>query len=89
MSDGAKNKRGIDEGSDFFEEFNAFTARLRQKILSLRKEKKLTQEQMEAFELTLRQFQRIESGETTNPTLANLFKIAKALGVSPSQLLDI
>lgn len=81
--------RGIDKNSIYFDEFAIFTEKLRGKIRQLRKEKKLTQEEMENFELSLRQFQRIESGATINVTLSNLYKISKALNISLSQLLDL
>ncbi|MGK0290905.1 MAG: transcriptional regulator with XRE-family HTH domain [bacterium] len=81
--------RGIDEESRYFNEFSLFTEKLQEKIYLLRKKHKLTQEDMELFEISLRQYQRIESGQTVNITLSNLFKIAKALKIKPSQLLDI
>lgn len=80
---------GIKEDSAYYEEFIELTNKLRLKIKELRKSKALTQEQMETFELSLRQFQRIEQGETKNITLSNLFKLAKAFDVSPSELLDL
>ena len=69
--------------------FRALQKNFGKKIYALRKEKNLTQEQMEEYELSLRQFQRIEIGETTNITLSNIFKISKALGIRPCELLDI
>ena len=81
-------QRGINTDSKYFDEFDLFCKKLRKKILQLRKANGLTQEQMEEFELTLRQYQRIETGETINPTLSNLFKIAKALNISIAQLVD-
>lgn len=74
-------KRGITKESPYFREFEKFTEGVRKNIRQLREEKGLTQEQMMEFDINLRQFQRIESGETKNITLANLFKIAKALEV--------
>ncbi len=82
-------KRGIGRESTYFHEFDHFSKRVRQNIGRLRQTRRLTQEQMEEYELNLRQFQRIESGETVNMTLSYLFRIAKALGVKPSQLLDV
>jgi len=81
--------RGIDRDSIYFDEFSGFTEKLRNRIRQVRKEKNLSQEQMENFELSLRQFQRIETGNTVNPTLSNIYKIAKAFGMTPSQLLDL
>lgn len=81
--------RGIDKDSAYFDEFYLFTKRLRKKIRRLRKEHQLTQEEMENFELSLRQFQRIETGGTVNITLSNLYKISKAFDLTPAQLLDL
>jgi len=83
------NARGIDESSVYFEAFDRFSAKLRSRIIKLRAERNLTQEDMQQFELSLRQYQRIEKGETKNITLANLYKISKALKVPLSKLLDV
>jgi len=48
-----------------------------------------SQEQMVALDINLRQLQRIESGETRNITLSNLFKIAKALKLQVTELMDV
>ena len=79
--------RGINRNSIYFEEFERIAKRLRLRICQLRQENGLTQEQMQDFELNLRQFQRIEAGETKNITLANLFKIAKAFRINLSEML--
>ncbi len=79
--------RGINRSSLYYVEFERFARKLRQRIQELRQQKELTQEGMQDFELNLRQFQRIESGETKNITLANLFRIAKAFDVRISELL--
>ena len=81
--------RAINEQSLFYEDYKLFCNLLCEKIQQLRKERGLTQEQMEDYELSLRQFQRIESGETRNITLSNLFRISKAFNISLSDLLDI
>ncbi len=80
-------RRGIDRNSSYFEEFERLTKKLKLRIYQLRQEKGLTQEQMQNYELNLRQFQRIESGETKNITLSNLFKIAKAFHVNLSEII--
>lgn len=80
-------RRGIDKRSAYYAEYRDFTKQIRDNIRRLRLARQLTQEQMEEFELNWRQFQRIESGETANPTLAYLFRIAKALRVSLAELL--
>lgn len=82
-------RRGISEESSYFHEFHRFSRKVRERICKLRLEKGLTQEQMEDYELNLRQFQRIESGDTCNVTLSYLFRIAMALGVKPSELIDV
>lgn len=82
------NTRGISSNSPYFSEFKKLTENIRSNIIRLRNKKGLTQEQMEDFELSLRQIQRIESGETTNITLASLFKISKALGVKLSSIIE-
>ena len=81
--------RGIQEDSAYYKEFTKFSQKLSEKILTLRKNNKLTQEDMMRFELSLRQFQRIEQNQTSNITLSNLFKIAKAFGIEPKDLLDV
>ena len=83
------NPRGISEHSVHYNAFNRYSAKLRRRIIQLRSERNLTQEDMQQFELSLRQYQRIEKGETKNITLANLYKIAKAFNVSLSDLLDL
>lgn len=69
------------------ENFHLFSKQLRQRIVATRRECGLTQEDMMQFGLSLRQYQRIESGETENITLLNLYRIAHAFGISLSQLL--
>lgn len=81
------NARGINEDSPYFAEFIKLSKRIQQNIRKYRQEQNLTQEQMEDFGLNLRQFQRIENGETRNITLANLFKISKALNIEVGDLL--
>lgn len=81
--------RGIQEDSAYYREFTEFSQNLSEKIRMLRKSNGLTQEDMMRFELSLRQFQRIEQNQTSNITLSNIFKIAKAFGIEPKDLLDI
>lgn len=82
-------QRGISKDSNYFLGFTRFSRKVREKIHKLRCENGLTQEQMEDFELNLRQFQRIECGDTSNITLSYLYRIAAALGVTPSELIDV
>lgn len=79
----------IDSDSVYYNEFQHFTKKLRKRIYELRKENGYTQEDMERFELSYRQFQRIENGETINMTFSYLFKIAKAFKIKPHELLDL
>ncbi|MDM3872535.1 helix-turn-helix transcriptional regulator [Porticoccus sp. W117] len=80
-------KRTINEQEPLHSEFQAFSSSLRQRIIELRHQRGLTQEDMQQFGLSLRQYQRIESGETENITLANLYRIASGFGLSVSELL--
>jgi DNA-binding Xre family transcriptional regulator len=81
--------RGIGKDSQYGESFEQFCSKLRSKINKLRTERGLTQEDMQEFELSLRQFQRIEKGETRNITLSNLYKLSRAFEISVSDLLDV
>ena len=81
--------RGIDTDSAYYKDFQRFTKKLRKRIHELRMESGYSQEDMEKFELSYRQYKRIESGETSNMTLSNLFKIAKAFKMKPHELLDL
>lgn len=57
-------------------------ANLSERLKELRKSKNMTQKQMaEALQITLRQYQRYESGNQTT-TLENLIKMADFFGVS-------
>ena len=61
-------------------------ARLGRRIRELRKQRQLTQEQAaERAKLDPKHWQQLESG-TTNPTLATLVGISRALGVKLSDL---
>lgn len=80
---------GIDGDSRYGKEFQRFTLKLRKRVQTLRLERGLTQEDMLSVGISLRQYQRIESGETENVTLASLYLIAKALKLSLAELLDL
>ncbi len=61
---------------------------LAQRLKQLRSEKKITQEELAyCSELTLSQIARIEMVRI-NPTVSTMFRIAKALDVSLSELFD-
>jgi len=59
------------------------------KILSLREEHGYTQEDMTDFELSLRQYQRMEQDATTIVSLWQIYKIANAYGLTIHELLDV
>tara|TARA_R110000822_G_scaffold59736_31_gene149178 strand:+ start:4190 stop:4441 length:252 start_codon:yes stop_codon:yes gene_type:complete len=82
-------KRSIDPGNPLHNEFQQLSQLLRKRIVSLRHQNGFTQEDMQAFGLSLRQYQRIESGETENITLANLYRIAQGFNMSVSELLAL
>lgn len=69
--------------------FNVSAKNQKKRIYELRKKSGYTQKDMEKFELSYHQFKRIESGETINMTLSNLFKIAKAFKMKPHELIDM
>ncbi|TKB98636.1 helix-turn-helix domain-containing protein [Pedobacter cryophilus] len=65
-----------------------FINKVGNKIIEIRKEKKLTQEYLvEQTGFELKQIGRIERGET-NTNISHIAKIAEALRVNPKDLLD-
>lgn len=62
---------------------------LRNKIMVLRKSKGLVQEDMASYELSVRQYQRMERDPSAISSLWQLFKIAKAHSIDIKELLDI
>lgn len=56
--------------------------------MALRKEHGYTQEDMVDFELSLRQYQRIEQDPTAIVSLWQVYKIAKVYGLTIHDLLD-
>lgn len=80
-----KPRIGI-ENDSFYPELLELSKTIRLNIRKLRNEKGFTQEKMQDFGLNLRQFQRIESGETKNVTILSLIKIASALSVKVEKL---
>jgi len=70
--------------------FERFSLKVQENIQSLRIHNELTQEDMMEYELSLRSIQRIENtAQAANITLLTLFRLAKAFGVKPKDLLDI
>lgn len=73
--------------SSYFEEFTFFQGQLCKKIKRLRKECGYTQEDMADFELSLRQYQRMEQDPTSIASMFQVYKLAKAFGISVDELL--
>lgn len=70
--------------------FEKFALNVQKNIQGLRIDNELSQEDMMEYELSLRTIQRIENtSETANITLLTLFRLAKAYGVKPKDLIDI
>ena len=76
--------------SKYDKNFEKFSLNVQKNIQNLRNKNELTQEDMMEYELSLRTIQRIENTtEAANITLLTLFRLAKAYGVKPKDLLDI
>ncbi|MCT2530142.1 hypothetical protein N2382_04650 [SAR92 clade bacterium H921] len=75
--------------SIYYEEFIELQKKLRDKIFLLRKNRDFVQEDMADYELSVRQYQRMEQDPTAISSLWQLFKIAKAHNLNVSQLLEI
>ena len=75
--------------SVYYEEFMLLQKKLREKILRLRKDRNLVQEDMSSYELSVRQYQRMEQDPTAISSLWQLFKIAKAHNLKINELLDL
>ena len=78
-----------DPDSVYYDEFIELQKKLRDKILKLRKSRELVQEDMASYELSVRQYQRMEQDPTAISSLWQLFKIAKAHNLDINQLLEI
>ena len=75
--------------SVYYSEFIQLQQKLRNKIIDLRKNKGLVQEDMASYELSVRQYQRMEQDPTAISSLWQLFKIAKAHNLDIKDLLDL
>lgn len=75
--------------SAYYKEFRRFQLRLQKRIRALRKQKAYSQGDMTKFELSMRQYQRMEQDPTAIVSLWQLYKIAKALDLSIDELLDV
>ncbi|EPG64635.1 helix-turn-helix domain-containing protein [Leptospira wolffii] len=69
-------------------DYESFQKNVSKRIKQLRLDKKLSQEELTGLDMGVRVYQRIESGDGA-PSLQSLYKIAKALGVHPKELLNI
>ncbi|MGB1244812.1 MAG: helix-turn-helix domain-containing protein [Porticoccaceae bacterium] len=75
--------------SIYYDEFIQLQEKLRDRILSLRKSRNMVQEDMADYELSVRQYQRMEQDPTAIVSLWQLFKLAKAHDVDIHDLLDL
>ena len=83
-----KSQLTMDQPQPYQDEFQVFSLTMRQRIIEQRKARGLTQEEMQAAGLSLRQYQRIESGETENVTIGSLFRICRVLDMELVELLS-
>lgn len=75
--------------SIYYDEFMQLQNKLRVKIIRLRKSRDLVQEDMADYELSVRQYQRMEQDPTAIVSLWQVFKIAKAHNLDIHELLDL
>ena len=78
-----------DPDSVYYHEFIELQKKLRDKIVKLRKSRQFVQEDIANYELSVRQYQRMEQDPTAISSLWQLFKIAKAHNLDVNQLLEI
>lgn len=76
-----------DPKSAYYKEFQKFQQELCKRIKELREEYGYTQEDMTDFELSLRQYQRMEQDPTSIVSLWQIYKIAKAFKLDINELL--
>ena len=75
--------------SIYYEEFIELQKKLRDKIFLLRKNRDFVQEDMADYELSIRQYQRMEQDPTAIVSLWQVFKLAKAHNLEVHELLDL
>ena len=75
--------------SIYYDEFIQLQEKLRDRILSLRKSRNMVQEDMADYELSVRQYQRMEQDPTAIVSLWQLFKLANAHDLDIHDLLDL
>ena len=73
----------------YYDEFMQLQQKLRARIVSLRKNRNLVQEDMADYELSVRQYQRMEQDPTAIVSLWQIFKQAKAHNLDVHELLDL
>jgi transcriptional regulator with XRE-family HTH domain len=77
-----------DPESAYFEEFQQFQRKLSARIKELRLAHGYKQEDMLEFELSLRQYQRMEQDPQSIVSLWQLYKLAKAFDIEVNDLVD-
>ena len=75
--------------SIYYDEFMQIQKKLRARIVELRKHRDMVQEEMADYELSVRQYQRMEQDPTAIVSLWQVFKIAKAHNLDIHELLDL
>jgi transcriptional regulator with XRE-family HTH domain len=75
--------------SIYYDEFIQLQQKLRDRILALRKDRNMVQEDIADYELSVRQYQRMEQDPTAIVSLWQLFKLAKAHDLDIHDLLDL
>ena len=75
--------------SIYYDEFLQFQEKLQERIVSLRNKRNLVQEDMAEYELSVRQYQRMEQDPTAIVSLWQLYKIAKAHNLEIDELLRL
>lgn len=75
--------------SVYYHEFMQLQRKLCAHIVSLRKNRNLVQEDMADYELSIRQYQRMEQDPTAIVSLWQVFKLAKAHNLEVHELLDL
>lgn len=77
-----------DPASVHYDDFLKFQRKLSERIIELRKNHGYSQEDMTEFELSLRQYQRMEQDATSIVSLWQLYKLAKAFDMEIEELLS-
>ena len=75
--------------SIYYDDFIHLQEKLCAKIIALRRGRKLVQEDMADYELSVRQYQRMEQDYRAIVSLWQVFKIAKGHDMEINQLLDV